>query len=383
MDSSRSGRRALTLGVEEEFFLVDAHSGEPAARGPEVVALARRRFGVDLDVELVATQVETRTSVCHDLADVGRQLHGSRFVAAEAARDLGCRLIAAGTPPIGAPTTATNDAARYRVLAQDYRLLAAEQSICGCHVHVAVPDPDTAVQVCNHLRPWLPVLGLLTANSPFAHGLDTGYASWRSVVWSRWPTAGPPPYFESGEHYRSTCEVLLESGASPDPKMVYWDVRPSSHLPTVEVRVADVAATVDGAVLLAALVRGLVATALADLHRGLLAPPVPTEQLRVATWRAARDGIQGRALDVLSGRLVPARLLVDRLVHRLRDELTAHGDLALVEALLAELDDSGTGAVRQRRAFARAGCLSDVVDQLAADTLAGAESWSPGRAYTV
>jgi carboxylate-amine ligase len=156
--------------------------------------------------------------------------------------------------------------------------------------------------------------------------------------------------------------------------MVYWDVRPSSHLPTVEVRVADVAATADEAVLLAALVRGLVATALADLQRGLVASPVPTEALRVASWRAARDGIAGHALDVLSGQLVAARLLVDRLVHRVHDELAANGDLGLVELLLSELHESGTGAMRQRRAFERAGCLSDVVDQLAADTLAGLET---------
>ena len=374
MDTSRSTRPALTLGVEEEFFLVHANTGEPVPLGPEVVALAKQHFGVDLDVELAMTQVETKTSICRDVADVRRQLRGLRFAAAEAARGLGCRLLAAGIPPMGSQTGILNDEVRYRRLSEDYRLLAAEQSICGCHVHVAVPDPETAVQVCNHLRPWLPVLGLLTANSPFAQGRDTGYASWRSIVWSRWPTAGPPPYFESAAHYRSICDVFLESGAAGDLKMVYWDVRPSSHLPTVEVRVADVAATADEAVLLAALVRGLVATALADLQRGLVASPVPTEALRVASWRAARDGIAGHALDVLSGQLVAARLLVDRLVHQVHDELAANGDLGLVELLLSELHESGTGAMRQRRAFERAGCLSDVVDQLAADTLAGLET---------
>jgi carboxylate-amine ligase len=143
---------------------------------------------------------------------VRRQLHGLRFVAAEAARGLGCRLLAVGTPPQGPRIGVTNDDVRYRRLSEDYRLLAVEHAICGCHVHVAVPDPEIAVQVYNHLRPWLPVLGLLTANSPFAQSRDTGYASWRSIVWSRWPTAGPPPFFESARHYRSTCDMLLESG---------------------------------------------------------------------------------------------------------------------------------------------------------------------------
>ncbi len=364
-----------TVGVEEEFLLVDAQTGEPAPHGPDVVEAARQRFGVDLDVELATAQVETRTPVCHDLADVRRQLHALRQVTAETARTLGYRLLAVGTPPVGGPDVQTSGRERYQLLTEDYRLLAAEQSICGCHVHVGVPDLETAVQVCNHLRPWLPVLGTLTANSPFARGRDTGYASWRSLVWSRWPGAGPPPYFASAAHYESTCDMLLVSGAARDRRMIYWDVRPSSHLPTVEVRIADVASTADEAVLLAAFVRALVATALADHRRGLPAPPVPTEVLRAATWRAARDGVEGMSLDVLSERLVPARLLLDRLLHRVHDHLD-DGDATLVRQLLSTVDANGGGAARQRRAFARAGRMSDVLDQLATDTLAGSETWT-------
>ncbi|XVS60825.1 carboxylate-amine ligase [Actinosynnema sp. CA-299493] len=372
---SLAGETAPTLGVEEEFLLVDARTGEPVPHGAEVVEAARRRFGVELDVELIQAQVETRTPVCHDLADVRRQLNGLRMVAVEVAHSLGHRLLAVGTPPVGGTTGPTTDRDRYRGLTEDYRLLAAQQSICGCHVHVAVPDLETAVQVCNHLRPWLPVLGAVTANSPFADGVDTGYASWRSMVWSRWPNAGPPPYFESAAHYESTCDVLVAAGSARDRRMIYWDVRPSAHLPTVEVRVADVAATADEAVLLAALVHALVRTALADLRRGLRASPVPTEVLRVATWRAARDGLSGLSLDVLSGRLVPTRLLLDRLVHRVEEQFD---DVGLVRRLLSTLDTDGGGADRQRRAFARAGRMSDVLEQLARDTLSGAETWTGG-----
>ncbi|MEU7524436.1 glutamate--cysteine ligase [Saccharothrix sp. NPDC042600] len=365
-----------TLGVEEEFLVVAPDTGHPVPLGPRVVRCAAERFGVELDVELSTAQVETRTAVCHDLGDVRRQLSDLRAVAAESARRVGARLLAVGAPPIGGPETGTGDQGRYAQLKDDYRLLAAEQSICGCHVHVAVPDAETAVQVCNHVRPWLPVLSLLTANSAIARGRDTGYASWRSVVWSRWPSAGPPPYFESFDHYRRTCDVLLEAGAARDLRMVYWDVRPSAHLPTVEVRIADVASTVDEAVLFAALVRALVTTALADLGRGLRGSPVPAELLRMASWRAARDGLGGRALDVFSGRLVPARLLVDRLVHVVRDALCASGDLESVERLLAAVDRFGTGADRQRRAFREAGNPAGLVDRLADETLLGCERWS-------
>ncbi|MFD1146993.1 carboxylate-amine ligase [Saccharothrix hoggarensis] len=367
----------MTLGVEEEFLLVDPRTGEPSPHGREVVEAAKRRFGVELDEELAAAQVETKTPVCHDLADVRRQLHGLRLVAAETAHSLGDRLLAVGVAPVGGPDVRTSDPDRYRGLAEDYGMLAAEQSICGCHVHVGVPDLETAVQVCNHLRSWLPVLGTVTANSAFARGRDTGYASWRSVVWSRWPGGGPPPYFTSVAHYESACELLMTSGAARDQRSIYWDVRPSSHLPTVEVRVADVAATVDEAVLLAALVRGLVATALADLGRGLPAPVVPNEVLRAASWRAARDGVTGLSLDVQSHQLVPTRLLLDRLVHRVQDNID-DGDVALIRQLMSTMDTNGDGATRQRRAFTRAGQMSDVLDHLASDTLSGNEGWTGG-----
>ncbi|CRK56071.1 FIG074102: hypothetical protein [Alloactinosynnema sp. L-07] len=364
-----SGSTSLppTLGVEEEFLLVDAVSGMPAPKGDEVIRHAAKVFGVELGQELALAQLEIRTGVCQTLADAHAQLRDLRKVATAAARAVSCEALAAGVPVVGGPEIETSTDGRYGLLVDGYRQLAAEQSICGCHVHVAVPDPETAVRVCNHLRPWLPVLGLLTANSPIAAGRDTGYASWRTIVWSRWPSSGPPPYFESAAHHRETVAMLRESGAASDGRMVYWDVRPSAHLPTVEVRVADVAGTAAEAVLLAALVRGLVATALTELRRGRRAPRVPVEVLRAAGWRAARDGITGQALDVLTGRLVPARTLVDRLLERTKSALAQFGDLDTVTGLLADLDRTGTGAMRQRAAFARAGQLRDVIDQCAVD----------------
>ncbi|CCH32277.1 glutamate--cysteine ligase [Actinosynnema sp. NPDC047251] len=366
-----------TLGVEEEFLLVHPDTGRQIARGEQVAEYAKDAFGVGLDTELSAAQVETNTAVCHDLDEVREQLGALRSVAAESARRADARLLAVGAPPLGGLRSEVSDDPRYQRLHEDYRMLAEEQSICGCHVHVAVPDPEIAVQVGNHLRQWLPVLSLLTANSRYAQGRDTGYASWRSVVWSRWPSAGPPPYFESLEHYERTTTMLTESGAARDERMVYWDVRPSSRLPTVEVRVSDVAATVDEAVLLAALTRALVTTALGDLHRGVRAAPVPVEWLRTATWRAARDGLAGQALDVCSGRLVPARLLVDRLCDRVHDALRASGDLALVERLLTALKDDGTGSERQHRTFLDTGDPAGVVHELATRTLTGCDQGTP------
>ncbi|MGW4210374.1 glutamate--cysteine ligase [Lentzea sp. NPDC004789] len=360
---------ARTVGVEEEFFLADPVTGVAVNRAAEVVAVARDGFGLELDHELTGTQVETKTSVCGDAEQVRRELLGLRRTVARAAREAGCRAIAVGAPPLGDATGEITDDLRYRRMAREFGALAVQQLICGCHVHVAVPDRETAVQVCNHLRPWLPVLGAITANSPFSRGVDTGFASWRSIVWSRWPVSGPPPYFTSWQHYQDVYAALRDAGTALDPAMIYWDVRPSAHWPTVEVRVADVAASVDDAVLLAALVRALVTKAVAAVERGEDAVPVPVEILRQACWRAARDGLGGHALDVLSGRLLPLRQQLGRLLGELEPVLAANGDLPVVQRGVRLLDRHGCGADRQRRAFrdGGAGALLNLLDLGAAD----------------
>ncbi|MFD4635902.1 glutamate--cysteine ligase [Lentzea sp. NPDC058436] len=340
-----------TVGVEEEFLLVDPQTGAPVNLADEVVVIAREQLGLDLEHELTGAQVEINTTVCRDVAQARRELLELRRLVAQAARTAGCRAIAVGAPPLGEATGEVTDSLRYRRIAREFGALAEQQLICGCHVHVEVPDRETAVQVCNHVRPWLPVLAAVTANSPFAGGQDTGFASWRSTVWSRWPVSGPPPVFESWEHYEELCDTMIKAGTALDRAMVYWDVRPATDLPTVEVRVSDVAATVDEAVLLAALVRALVAQAVVDVGRGVEAEPVPQETLRQACWSAANEGLRGSVLDVLSGEPRPVREQLGDLTRRLTPVFEANGDLPAVQRGLRLLDGEGGGADRQRRAF--------------------------------
>jgi carboxylate-amine ligase len=236
-----------------------------------------------------------------------------------------------------------------------------------------VPDRETAVQVCNHVRPWLPVLSAVTANSPFSGGEDTGFASWRSTIWSRWPVSGPPPFFTSWEHYEEVCETLIKAGTALDRAMVYWDVRPATELPTVEVRVADVAATADEAVLLAALVRALVAQAVADVGRGVPAEEVPQETLRQACWGVANEGLRGDTFDVLSGETRPVREQLDDLVRRLSPVLESNGDLPAVQRGLRLLDGEGSGADRQRHVF-RGGGVEPLLGLLDVDNADRAEA---------
>ncbi|MFD1148916.1 carboxylate-amine ligase [Saccharothrix hoggarensis] len=362
----------LSVGVEEEFLLVDADTGALAPLAETVlhgVMPPDRASGpggpLDLQPEMTLYQVESATSVCRSMAEVREELLAARRALASLAHAHGARIVASGTPVLGGvrpPPLASGE--RYRTIAAEYGSLIDGLTICGCHVHIGIPDEETGVLISNHLRPWLPVLLAISANSPFSEGRDSGYASWRYLAWSPWPSAGPPPWFGSVEDYRRATGALRAAGAALDPAMVYWDVRLSSRHPTVEVRVCDVAATVDEAVVLAALIRAIAGTALT----GAPAWDVPEVVLRTALWRAARDGLDGAALDPRAGRLVPAVDMVRALVDWTRPALRAVGDEDLVVDGLDRVLLDGTGAERQRRAHRRRGSLADVVELLVAQT---------------
>ncbi|WP_374021921.1 glutamate--cysteine ligase [Mycobacterium sp. HNNTM2301] len=354
-----------TFGAEEEFLLVDRRTGEPAPRNSDVAAAAKRR-GVELDLELASCQVETTSSVVASSSELGEELSRLRRTVAQAAESVGLQLLATGLPPATPHEFPVTDTPRYRRIGAEYGMVAHEQGICGCHVHVQVPDRAAAIHVSNWLRPWLPSLLALSANSAIYRGADSGYASWRSVLWRRWPVAGPPPFFPSPEDYDRTVEMLIDSEIILDHKMVYWDVRPSENFPTIEVRVADVPATVAETVLLATLVRAAVMTALEDDEVGRLAPAA----LRAAYWKAAHDGLAGRTLDLVHGRgSVPAPEQLRALVQRVRPALESLGEYDRVTGELDRVAARGNGAMRQRRAWRKRGEVRDVIDEAAAATL--------------
>ena len=357
-----------TLGVEEEFLLVDPGSGAPVACNREVADHAAEH-GVDLQLELTSCQVETATEVVHTTDDLRDQLFHLRRTAADAAQRAGARLLAVGLPPTVPPEFPITDKPRYRDIGERFGMIAHEQGICGCHVHVAVPDRDAAVAVANRLRPRLPMLLALTANSAIYRNADTGHSSWRSVLWARWPSAGPPPHFDSAEEYDAAVQMLCHTDVIRDDGMVYWDVRPSADFPTVEVRVSDVPATVAETALFAALVRGAVMTALADEERGEPMPPLPPWVLKAAYWKAARDGLDGAGVDLDDRTAVPMRTLLEQLIESVRPALEAAGDHEFVTEGLAAVAERGNGAMRQRRAWRRRHDVGDVLAEAAAATL--------------
>lgn len=361
----RSMDGLLTVGVEEEFVLVEASTGHLANRANEVLAGADR-YEVDLQPEIAQYQVESASGICTDMAVLREQLAVARRALIERAARHDARLAATGTPVLGLtmPTPLTNSP-RYHRMAQEMGALTNDLAICGCHVHVGLPDDESKIFVSNHLRPWLPTLLALGANSPYWLDGDTGYASWRYVVWNRWPTSGAPPHFDSAAEYYAAREEIVASGAAIDAGMLYWDVRLSARHPTLELRVSDVAPTVEEAVLMAALVRGIAATALSSGAAPLRLPP---HLLKVALWRAARDGLEGFGIDPVTGAPTPASSIVASLLRWIRPALEFSGDHEMVTTAIDRLLLDGTGAVRQRRAFARRGRRDDVVSFLVAQT---------------
>jgi carboxylate-amine ligase len=337
----------ITLGVEEEFLLVDSATGATVPAAAEVGKVAAEELGGDVHVELQQTQIEFAGPPCGTLAELGASLSHGRARLAAAARGCGVWLVPSGTPPLGGPAIVSNGdrfagiAARYADVVRDYQA-------CGCHVHVAVADLETAVAVVNHLRPWLPALLALSVNSPFHDGRDTGYASWRVVEQSRFPGAGVPPWCHDAAEYTARVDRLVDCGVLEDAAMSFWLARPSPSWPTVEFRVADTAVDVPAALLQAALSRALVSTALTDLARGREAPRLDDQVLAAAVWSAARHGLSGTGVHPVLARRVPVTELLDELIVRVAPALAEAGDLATVRGLFGAVLRDGTGAERQR-----------------------------------
>lgn len=347
-----------TVGVEEEFLLVDPLNGEPRAIGGAVLLAAADTAG--LTGELKREQLETGTRPCHSLDELARELHRTRAEARDAARAVGVEPVALATSPLPVVPT-LSPSRRYRRMAERFGLTTSEELTCGCHVHVAVDSDEEGVAALDRIRPWLAPLLALSANSPFWNGTDSGYASFRSQVWGRWPSAGPTELFGSPAGYRAVVAAMVASDTVLDEAMVYFDARLSSKHPTLEIRVADVCREPDDALLVAALGRALVETAVRAWQAGHRPDPVRTELLRLASWRAGRSGLDGALLDPSDWRPAPAVDVLHGLVRHVEPVLQDSGELDTVRDLLDALLRRGTGAARQRAVLERTGELRAVV----------------------
>jgi carboxylate-amine ligase len=349
------------VGVEEEFLLVDAESGRPAPRISCIIEDAETLAGSKAQQELHQAQIEIASPPCDQLEDLAESLESLRSTMADAAGAHKALVVALGSFPseMGIAGQLITSEDRYRDMARANAALAREQLICGCHVHVSVEEPDHAVSIMNRVRRWLPTLLALSANSPFWEGQDTGFASYRTEVWARWPTSGPPGHFSGIEQYQDLVDRLVKAGVILDRGMAYWDARPSDNYPTLEFRVCDVVLSVDHAVALAGLIRGLVVQYSSETETST---ELRHELLRAASWRAARSGLSGDLIDPLDGSVKPAARAVEDLVDFVTPALDRLGDTSRVQRWVSHVLEGGNGADRQRRAFAVRHDVADVIE---------------------
>ncbi len=347
-----------TIGVEEEYLLLDPATGLPVPKADKVrVAAGLQRIATDKEVqyELLQAQVEVATPVCATLEEAGGHLLRLRHAVAAAAEEHGCRIAACGTPPRRhTHPEAVTDKARYRAMVTQAPQLVAEQLVNGMHVHVAVPGREAGVQVLNRIRAWLPTLTAMSANSPLWDGHDTGFASWRTVIYSRWPVSGMPPSFHDAADYDRRVERLQHAGLISDTGQLYWQARLSPRYPTVEVRCPDVQLSADEAVMLAGIIRALVQTALTEAADRAPANDCAPELLQATMWHAARHGLGDTLIDQ-DGTPQRAADVVYQLLHHIAPALDASGDTKHVTALVHQLLQKGNGADRQRAALAAGG----------------------------
>ncbi|HEX5206015.1 YbdK family carboxylate-amine ligase [Paractinoplanes rhizophilus] len=353
----------FTIGVEEEFLLLGA-DGAVVPSAPYVARLARA--GDQIKPEFLAYQLETTTAVCTRLDQLRRELTQLRLRASDAARRAGANLVAVGAPPFAAgPLGAVTDETRFREIAGRFPGAVVAGSSCACQVHIGVPDRDLAVEVLARIRPWLPALLALTVNSPFAGDRDTGWASYRYHLQQRWPTFRPPGAWAGAARYDRVVSSLVGAGAAYDAGAVFFLARLSERYPTVEVRVADACLSVDDTVLFAAVVRALVATLIEDARHNIATPRVPTGVVDAHLLTAAHGQVRIRRGRTHAGTAPVAAGAVARLMAKVAPALAAWGEAEEVHQNLERLRHEGTGADRQRKAWARTGSPEGFVDFLA------------------
>ncbi len=354
------------MGVEEELVLIDPGSRRPA--GLSDLVQASNESSAEVSQELFRHQIETSTPPIREADELGRALRRGRRATGEAAAAAGVRAVAIGSPPLEAEQEDFTKTPRYLRFEPEFGRIARDSQMCGMHVHVEIANEAEGVRAVDGIRPWLPFLTAISANSPYWRGQDTGYASWRSMVWGLWSSAGPREPFGDVETYREVAQHTIAWGSAMDPGMLYFDVRLSESYPTVEIRVADICVDLEDAVLVAVLTRALVESC-------AFREPAPwrSDLLRVAGWRAARYGIGGDLVHPAMTELAPPRRVFEALMGQVGEHLEQWGERELVEDGFERLLARGNGAVRQRRRFEESHDLRAVVDDLADATEA---SWA-------
>ncbi len=371
----------FTLGIEEEFQIVDPNTRELRSRVAEILDEGMMLLGEQLKPEMHQSMVEVGTGICHNIQEARADVVRLRRTVATLAHKKNLRIVAASTHPFSHwkdQEITPNE--RYFQLIEEMQQLARALSIYGLHVHVGIENRDDAIHIMNAARYFLPHILALTTSSPFWIGRNTGLKSYRSEVFKQFPRTGIPDYFGSSSEFDNYVKLLVKTGCIDNGKKIWWDLRPHPVFPTLEFRICDLPAKVDEVIAVAALFQAVVAKLYKLLRQNMGFRLYRRMLIEENKWRAVRYGLDGKLLDLGKQAEVPVRSLILELlefVDDVVDELGSRSELEYVHTILRE----GTSADRQLRIFQETnGDLHAVVDNLIAETLQGV--MEPGAAST-
>jgi carboxylate-amine ligase len=360
---------SLTLGLEEEYLLVDPTSRDLVAAPPaEFMQRCQERLGQQVTHEFLQAQVEIGTSVCQDVGMVRSELASLRATVAVTAREFGMAMIAASTHPFANWRAQRKvEKERYSILARDMQALASRLVICGMHVHAGIEDDELRIDLMNQATYFLPHLLALSSSSPFWRGEPTGLKSYRPTVFGDLPRSGLPEYFASADEWRHMLHLLEQTGLCDDATKIWWDIRPSARFPTLELRVCDVCTRIEDAITVAALWQSI----LAMLYRLRASNQTWRRYRRTLVeenkWLAQRHGIAAELADYGVLTRKPFGVLVEELIELVRDEAMRLG--CLPEVLRArDILDRGTSADQQLNVYAKA-CAAGASEREAAEAV--------------
>jgi carboxylate-amine ligase len=361
----------FTLGVEEEFQIVDPTTGELRSHVSELIAASSPALGEQIKPELHQSIVEMGTQICGNVEELRGEIVRIRGELVAAAERVGLQVAAAGTHPFSSwIDQVISPGERYQTIVEELQQLARSLLIFGLHVHVAVPDNTTAIDLMNMVRYFLPHVLALSTSSPFWLGRDTGLKSYRTTIFRRFPRTGVPDYFSSWSEYENYIKLLVELHCIDNAKKIWWDVRPHPTFGTLEFRVCDVPTKVEESVAIAGLIQAIVVKLHRLYTRNLGFRLYPRALIEENKWRASRWGIQGKLIDFGKRTEVPMKDLAIELLEFVDDVLDDLGSRSAVDYIRTILRE-GTSAERQVQVFRETGDLKAVVRHLVAETRAG------------
>ena len=374
----------FTIGVEEEFQIIDPETLELRSHVVQLLSSAAARGVGDLvKQEMHQSIVETGTKICENVSELRLEMHRTRSELVLAAESTGLRVAAAGTHPFSSwIDQVISPGERYQHIVEEMGQLARSLLIFGMHVHIAMPDKQTTIDMMNMVRYFLPHLLALSTSSPFWMGRNTGLKSFRTTVFRRFPRTGIPEVFESWSEYENFINLLVKLNCIDTGKKIWWDVRPHPTYGTLEFRMFDTATRVEEAVAIAALTQAIVV----KLHR-LYTRNQSWRLYRRALieenkWRAARYGIEGKMIDFGREAEVPMRELMLELMELIDDVVDDLGSRSAVEYIHTILNE-GTSAERQLRVYQQTGDLKDVVRHLVMETRASVQDTKSSSAAAI